>query len=164
MAVVAVIVVQSLRCVRLFATLWTAARQASLSFTISQSVLKFMSIELVMLSNHPIFCRPLLLLSSIFSRIRAFYSESALRIRWPKYWSFSLSISPSNEYSGLISFRIDWFNLPVNQGTLKSLLQHQNSKASILQGSGFFMIKLSHPYMTIGKTTALTRRTFWRRC
>ena len=159
-----VAVVQSLRCVRLFATLWTAARQASLSFTISQSVLKFMSNELVMLSNHPIFCRPLLLWSSIFSRIRVFYSESALRIRWPKYWSFSLSISPFSEYSGLISFRIDWFNLPVNQGTLKSLLQHHNSKASILQGSGFFMIQLSHPYMTTGKTTALTRQTFWRRC
>ena len=117
-----------------------------------------------MLSNHPIFCRPLLLWSSIFSRIRVFYSESALRIRWPKYWSFSLSISPFSEYSGLISFRIDWFNLPVNQGTLKSLLQHHNSKASILQGSGFFMIHLSHPYMTTGKTTALTRQTCWRRC
>ena len=160
MAVVVVIVVQSLCCVQLFATLWTAAHQAFLSFTISQSLLKFMSIESVMLSNHPIFCRPLLLQPSIFSRIRVFYSESALRIRWPKYWSFSLSISPSNEYSGLISFRIDWFNLPVNQGTLKSLLQHHNSKASVLQCSSFFMIQLSHPYMTIGKTTALTRRTF----
>ena len=143
MAVVVVIVVQSLCCVQLFATLWTAAHQAFLSFTISQSLLKFMSIESVMLSNHPIFCRPLLLQPSIFSRIRVFYSESALRIRWPKYWSFSLSISPSNEYSGLISFRIDWFNLPVNQGTLKSLLQHHNAKASILWHLAFFMVRLT---------------------
>ena len=145
-------------------TPWTAACQNSLSFTISQSWLKLMSIESVMASNHLILCHPLLLLPLIFPSIRVFSNESALRIRWPKYWSFSLSISPSNEYSGLISFRIDWFNLPVNQGTLKSLLQHHNSKASVLQCSSFFMIQLSHPYMTIGKTTALTRQTFWRRC
>ena len=146
-------------------TPWTAACPASLSINNSLSLLKLMSIESVMPSNHLILCHPLLLLpSSVFLSIRDFSNESALCIRWPKYWSFSLSISPFSEYSGLISFRIDWFNLPVNQGTLKSLLQHHNSKASILQGSGFFMIQLSHPYMTTGKTTALTRQTFWRRC
>ena len=125
------VIFQSLPCVRLSATLWTAARQASLSFTISRSLLKFMPIELVMLSNHPIFCCPLLLLSSVFSRIRVFSSELALHIRWPKYWSFSLSISPSNKYSGLISLRIDWFDLPANQGTLKNLLQHHTLFKSI---------------------------------
>ena len=124
-------------CVQLFATPWTAAHQASLSFTVSQSLLKFMSIESVMLSNHLIICRPLLL-PSIFPSIRVFSSESVLHIRWPKYWSFSFSISPSNEYSGLISFRIDWFDLLVVQGTLRSLLQHHSLKASILQHSAFF--------------------------
>ena len=124
-------VVQSLSCVQIFATPWTAARQASLSFTNSQSLLKLMSIELVILSNHLILCRPLLLLPSVFPSIRVFANESAVCIRWPKYWSFSFSISPSNEYSGLISLRIDWFDLAV-QGTLKSLSQHHSSKASIL--------------------------------
>jgi len=138
-------------------TPWTVARQASLSFTISQSLLKHMSIKSVMQSNQLILCCPLLLLASIFSNIRVFSNESALRIRWPKYWSFSFSISPSNEYSGLISFRIDWFDLLVVQGTLKSLLQHHSSKASILQCSALFMVQLSHPYVTTGKTIALTR-------
>ena len=124
--------VQSLSCVRLFATPWTAAHQASLSFTISQSLLKLMSTEPVMPSNHFILCHPNILLPSIFSSIRVFSNESALHIRWPKYWSFSFSISPSNEYSGLISFRIDWFDLLAVQGTLKSLLQHHNLKALIL--------------------------------
>ena len=123
---------------------WTAAHQASLSITNSQSLLKLMSIELVMLPNHLILCRPLLLLPSIFPGIRDFSSESALLIRWPQYWNFSFSISPSSEYSGLISFRIDWFNLAI-QGTLKSLLQHYNSKASILLCSAFFIVQLSHP-------------------
>ena len=136
--------------------LWTAARQASLSLTISWSLPKLMFIESVMPSNHLVLCRPLLL-SSIFPSIRVFSNESALHIRWPKYWSFS--ISPFNEYSGLISFRIDWFDLLAVQGTLKSLLQHHSSKASILQHSAF-MIQLSHPYMTTGKTTALTILTF----
>ena len=135
---------------------WTAACQASLSFTVSQSLPKLMSIESVMPSNHLILCR-LLLLPSIFPSIRGFSSESALHIRWPKYSSFSFSISPSNEYSGLISFKIDWFDLLVVQGTLKSLLQHHSSKASILWCSAFFMVQLSHPYMTTGKTIALTR-------
>ena len=138
---------QSLSHVQLFATPWTAVCQASL-FTNSWSLLKLMSIELVMPSNHLILCCPLLLLPVIFPRIRVFSSESV--IRWPKYWSFS--ISPSNEYSGLISFRIDWLDLLAVQGTLKSLLQHHSSKASILQCSAFFMVQLSHPYMTIGKT------------
>ena len=133
-------------------TPWTVARQASLSFTISQSLLKHMSIKSVMQSNQLILCCPLLLLASIFSNIRVFSNESALRIRWPKYWSFSFSISPSNEYSGLISFRIDWFDLLVVQGTLKSLLQHHSSKASILQCSALFMVQLSHPYVTTGRT------------
>ena len=137
------------RC-SVFATPWTAARQASLSFTISQSLLKLMSIELVIPSNHLILCCSLLLLPSIFPSNRVFSSESALHIRWPKYWSFS--ISPSNKYSGLISFRMDWFDLLAVQGTLKSLLQHHNSKASILQHSAFFMVRLSHPYMTTGKS------------
>ena len=151
-----IVVVQLLSCVQLFVTPWTAACQASLSFTISQSLLKLMSIELVMPSNHLILCLPLLLLSSIFPRIRVFSNESALRIRWPKYWSISFSISPSIEYSGLISFTIDWFGLLAIQGILKSLLQHHNSKASILQCSAFFIVQLSHPYMTTGKTIALT--------
>ena len=119
-----------------------------------------MSIESVMPSNHLILCRPLLLLPSIFPSIRIFFSESALHIRWPKYWSFSFNISPSKEYSGLISFRIDWFDLLPVQGTLRSLLQHHSSKASILQHSAFFMVQLSHPYITTGKTMVLTRRTF----
>ena len=141
-------------------TPWTPARQASLSITISWSLLKLMSIASVMPSNYLILCHPLLLLPSIFPSIRVFSSESVLRIRWPKYWSFSFSISPSNEYSGLISLRIDWFELPAVQETLKSLLQHHSSKASILQCSAFFMVQLSHPYMTTGKTLVLTRQTF----
>ena len=140
-------------------TAWTAACQASLSITNSQSLLKLMSIELVMPSNHLILCFPLLLPPSIFPSIRVFSSESVLYIRWPKDWSFSFSISPSNEYSGLISFRINWYDLAV-QGTLKSLLQHHSSKTSILWHSAFFMIQLSHPYMTAGKTIALPRQKF----
>ena len=136
---ITVVIVQSLSCVWLFATLWTIARRASPSFTITQSLLKLMSIESVMPSNHLILCRPLLL-PSIFACIRIFSNESALCIRWPKYWGFSFIISPSNEYSGLISFRTDWFNLAV-QGTLKSLLQHHSSKASILRHSAFFMVQ-----------------------
>ena len=139
---------------------WTAAHQAPLSFTISQSLLKLMSIESVMPSNHLVLCHPLLLLTSIFPGIRLFSNESALRIRWPKYWSFSFSISPSNEYSGLISFRIDWLDLLEDQGTLTSLLQHHSSNASVLQRSVFFMFQLSHSYMTTGKTIPLTRWTF----
>ena len=138
------------------ATPWTIARQASLSFTISQSLLKFMSIESVIPSNHLILCHPLLLLPSIFSSIRVFSNEPALSIRWPKYWSFSFSISASNEYSGLISFRIDRFDLLAVQETLKSLRQHHSSKASILWHSAFLMVQLSHPYMTTWKTIALT--------
>ena len=126
----------------------------------SRSLLKLMSIASVMPSNHLILCRPLLLPPSVFPSIRVFSSESVLRIRWPEYWSFSFSISPSNEYSRLISFRIDWLNLLAVQGTLKSLLQHHSSKASILWCSAFFTVQLSHPYVTTGKTTALTRRTF----
>ena len=137
-----IVVVQSLSRVRLFVTPWTAACQASLSFTVSQSWLRLMSIESVMPSNHLIFCHPLLLLPPIFLSIKVFSSELGLRIRWPKFWSFS--ISPSNEYSGFISFRIDWFDLLVVQGTLKSLLQQHNSKASIPQHSAFVMIQLSH--------------------
>ena len=155
-----VVVVRSLSCVCLFVTPWTAAHQAPLSSTISQSLLKFISVESVMLSHHLILCKPLLLLPSIFPSIRVFSNESVLRIRWPKYWSFSFSISPSSEYSGLISFRMDWLDLLAVQGTLKSLLQHHSSKASILQPSAFFMVQLSHPYMTTGKTIALTRLTF----
>ena len=139
---------------------WTAAHQASLSFTISQSLLRFMSIESVMLSNHFILCHPLLLLPSIFPSMRVFSNELAVRIRWPKYWSFSFSINPSNEYSGFISFRIDWFDLLAVQGTLKGLLQYHNSKASILWHSALFMVQLSHPYTITGKTIALTIQTF----
>ena len=152
--------VQSLSCVRLFATPWTAAFQASLSIINSRNPPKPMSIESMMPPNHLILCRPLLLLLSIFPSIRVFSNESAHCIRWPKYWSFSFSISPSNEHPGLISFRMDWLDLLAAQGTLKSLLQHHTSKASILQCSAFFILQLSHPYMTIGKTIALTRRTF----
>ena len=152
--------VQSLSRLRLFVTPWTAALQASLSITNSWSLPKLTSIESVMPSNHLILCRPLLLLPSIFPSIRGFSNESALRIRWPKYWNFSFSISPSNEYAGLISFRMDWLDLLEVHGTLKSLLQHHSSKASILQCSAFFTAQLSHPYMTTGKTTALTRQTF----
>ena len=152
--------VQLLSHVWLVVTPWTAARQASLSITNSQSLLKLMSIELVMPSNHLILCHPLLLPPSIFPSIRVFSSESALRIKWPKYWSFSFNISPSNEYSGLISFRMDCLDLLAVQGTLKSLLQHHSSKASILQCSAFFMVQLSHLYMTTGKIIALTRWTF----
>ena len=141
-------------------TPWTAACQSSLSFTISWSLLKLMSIESVMPSNHLILCRPLLLLPSIFPSIRVFSSESALRIRWSKHWSLSFSISPSSEYSGLISFRIDWFDLFAIQRTLKSLLQHHSSEASVLQHSAFFVVQLSHPFMATGKTIALTIRTF----
>ena len=146
--------VQLFSCVRLFATPWTAARQASRSITNSQSLLKLMSFESVMPSNHLILCHPLLLLPSIFPSIRVFLNESVLHIRWPEYWSFSFSISPYNEYSGLISFRMDWLDLLADQGTLKSLLQHHNSKASILWDSAFFIVQLSHLYMTIGKTIA----------
>ena len=138
----------------------TAARQASLSITNSQSLRKLMSIELVMPSNYLILCHPLLLLPSIFPSIRVFSNESVLHIRWPKYWSFSFSISPSNEYSGLISFRMHWLDLLAVQGTLKSLLQHHSSKASILQHSAFFIVELSHPYITTGKTIALNRWNF----
>ena len=127
------------------------------SITNSQSVLRLMSIESVMPSNHLIFCHPLFLLPSIFSNIRVFSNESVLHIRWPKYWTFSFSISPSYEHPGLISFRLDWLDLLAVQGTLKSLLQHHSSKASILQYSAFFIVQLSHPYMTTGKTIALTR-------
>ena len=151
--------VQLLSCVQLFATPWTAARQTSLSITNSQSLLKLTSIKSVMPSNHLVLCCPLLL-PSILPSIRVFSNEAVLHIRWPKYWSFSFSISPSNDYSGLISFRIDWFDLLAVHRTLKSLLQHHSSKASILQCSAFFIVQLSHPYMTTGKTKALTRWTF----
>ena len=150
----------SLSHVQLFVTPWTAARKASLSITNSQSLFKLMSIESVMSSNHLILYRPLLLLPSIFPSIRVFSNESVLHIRWPKYWSFSFNISPSNEHSGLISFRIDGFDLLAVQGTLKSLLQHHSLKASILRYSAFYIVHLSHPYMTTGKTKALTRQTF----
>ena len=143
-----------------FATPWTEECQVSLSTTNSQSSLKFTSIESVIPSNHLILCRPLRLLPSIFPSIRVFSNESALFIRWPKYWSFSFSIISSKEYSGLISFRIDWLDLLAVQGTLKSLLQHHSSKASVLRHSAFFIVQLSHPYMTTGKTIALTRWTF----
>ena len=152
--------VQSLSHVRLFVTPWIAARQASLSITNSQSSLKLTSIESVMPSSYFILCRPLLLLPPIPPSIRVFSNESTLRMRWPKYWSFSFSIFPSKEHPGLISFRMDWLDLLAVQGTLKSLLQHHSAKASILQCSGFFTDQLSHPYMTTGKTIALTRRTF----
>ena len=139
---------------------WITACQASLSITNSQSSLKLMSIESVMPSSHLILCHPLLLLLPIPPSIRVFSSESTLRMRWPKYWSFSFSISPSNEHPGLICFRLDWLDLLAVQGTLNSLLQHHSSKASILQRSAFFTVQLSHPYMTTGKTIALTRQTF----
>ena len=142
------------------ATPGTAACQASLPFTISQSLLKLMSIDSVMPSNHRILCLPLLLLPSIFPNITGFSNELVLHIRWPKYWSLSFSISPSNEYSGLISFRMDWLDLLAGPGTLKILLQHHSSKAMILQCSAFFIVQLSHPYMTTGKTIALTRWAF----
>ena len=158
--IIRIAVVQSLSHVQLFATPWTAARQASLSFTNSWSWLKLVSIESGMPSNHLIFCHPLLFLPSIFFSTRVFSNELALCIRWPKYWSFSFSISPSNEYSGLMSFRMDWLDLLAVQGTLKSLLQHHTSKVSILWHSAFFIVQLSHPYMTPAKTIALTRRTF----
>ena len=141
-------------------TPWTAACQASLSITNSRSLLKLTSIASVIPPSHLILCRPLLLLPSIFPSIEVFSNESILHIRWPKYWSFSFNISPSNEYSGLISFRMDWLDLLAVQGTLKSLIQHHNAKASILQHSAFFIVQLSHPYMTTGKTIALTRWTF----
>ena len=150
--------VQSFSRVRLFATLWTAACQALLSITDSRSLVKLMSIELVMPSNHLNLCCPLLFPPSISPSIRVFSNESVLHIRWSKYWSFS--ISPSNEYSGLIPFRMDWLDLLAVQGTLKSLLQHHSSKASILRHSAFFIVQLSRPYMTTGKTIALTRWTF----
>ena len=150
--------VQSLSQVQLFATPWTTACQASLSITNSWSPPKLMSIQLVMPSNHLILCCPLLLLSSIFPSIRVFSSESALCIRWLKYWSFSFNIIPSKEHPGLSSFRTDWLVLLVVQGTLKSLLQHHSSKASILHHSAFFTVQLSYPYMTTGKTIALTKQ------
>ena len=152
--------VQSLSRVRLFATPWIAAGQASLSITNSWSSLKLMSIESVMPSNHLIICRPLFLLPPIPPSIRVFSNQSTLCMRWPKYWSFSFSFSPSNEHPGLISFRIDWLDLLAVQGTLKSLLQHHSSKASILQRSAFFTAQLSQPYMTTGKAIGLTRWTF----
>ena len=150
-------IVQSLNRVRLFVTPWTAACQVSLSFTISWSLIKLMFIELMMPSNYLIFCCLLLLLPWIFPSVRVLSNESTLSIMWSKYSSFSFSISPSSEYSRLISFRIDWFNLSAAQGTLKSLLQHHSLKASILWCSSFFMVQLSHPYMTTGKTIALTK-------
>ena len=149
---------QSLSHVQLFATPWMAAQQASLSITNSWNLLKLMSVESVMPFNHLILCRPLLL-PLIFPKIGVFSSESALHIRWPKYWSFSFNISPSNEHPGLISFRMDWLDLLAVQGTLKSLLQHHSSKASVLRHSAFFIVQLSHPYTTTGKTIALNRRT-----
>ena len=146
--------------VQLFVIPWTAARQASLSITNSQSAPKPMSIESVMPSNHLILCRPLLLLPSIFPSIRVFSNESALCIRWPNDWSFSFNISPSNEHPGLISFRMDWLDLLAVQGTFKSLLQHHSSKASIFRCSAFFIVQLSPPYLTTEKTIALTTQTF----
>ena len=152
--------VQLLSCFRFFATPWISARQPSLSITNSRSSLRLTSIELVMPSSHLILCCPLLLLPLIPPSIRVFSNKSTLHMRWPKYWSFSFSIIPSKEIPGLISFRMDWLELLAGQGTLKSLLQHHNSKASILRHSAFFTVQLSHPYMTTGKTIALTRRTF----
>ena len=143
-----------------FETPWTAAHQVSLYINNSRSLLKFMSIESVMPSNHLLFCHPLLILPSIFPSIRVFSNESALPIKWPKYWSFSLSISPSKVSSGLISFRMDWLDLLAVKGTLKNLLQHHSSKASVLRCSALFMVQLSHLYMTTGKSIALTRWTF----
>ena len=155
--------VQSLSHVWLFVTPWTATRQASLSFTNSQTLLKLMSIESVMPFSHLTLCRPLLLLPSNFPRVTVFSNESALCIRWPKYQSFSFNISPSNKHPGLISFRTDWLDLLAVQRTLKSLLQHHSSKASMLLHSAFFIVQFSHPYMTTGKTIALTRRTLVQR-
>ena len=152
-----VVAVESLSHVQLFVTPWTARCQTSLPFTIFQSLLEFMSIELVMPSNHLILCHLLLLLPSIFPCIRVFFNESVLHIRWPKYWSFNFSIISSKEIPGLISFRMDWLDLVAVQGTLKSLLQHHSSKASILRCSAFFTVQLSHPYTTTGKTIVLTR-------
>ena len=157
-----VVVLQSFSHIQLFATPWTTEVHfsPSLSFTISRCLLKFISIRSVMPSNHLILCHPLFLLPSIFPSIRIFSNASALHTRWPKYWSFHFNISPSNEYSGLISFRTDWFDILAVQGTLKSLLQYHSSKASVLQCSAFFMVRLSHPYMTTGKTIALVMWTF----
>ena len=152
--------VQSLSHVRLFSTPWIAARQAYLSITNSRSSLKLTSIESVVPSSHLFLCHPLLLLPPIPPSIRVFSNESMLRMRWLRYWSFSFSISPSKEHPGLVSFRMDWLDLLAVQGTLKSLLQHHSSKASILWRSAFFTVQLSHPYMTAGKTIALIRRTF----
>ena len=148
---------QSLSRVPLFETPWTAACQTSLSISNSRSLLKLMSIESVMPSNHLILCHPLLFLPSIFPSVKVFSNESVLLIRWPKYWNFSFSICPSYEFLRLISFRMDWLDLLAVQGTLMSLLQHHSSKASILRCSAFFTVQLSHPYMTTGKTIALTR-------
>ena len=151
-------VVHSLSTVQLFAIPCTAPHEASLPFTISGSLLRLLSIESVMPFNHLVLCHPLLLPPSVFPSIRVFSNESVLCIRWLKYWSFSFSISPSNEYSGLISFRMDWLDLLAVQGTLKTLLQHHSSRASVLQHSAFFIVQLLHPYMTTGKTIALTRQ------
>ena len=151
--------VQSLSCVQLFATPWTAGHQAFLSITNSRSLLKLMSIDSVMPSNHLILCHPLLLLPSIFPSIRVFSNESALPIRWPKYWRFSFNISPSKEHPRLISFRMDWLDLLAVQGTLKSLLQHHSSKPSIFQYSDFFIVQFSHPYMTTGKTMKVKKES-----
>ena len=153
--------IQLLSCVQLFVTLWTAAHQASLSITNSWSLLKLMSIKSVMPSSHLILCHPLLLQPYIFPSIRVFSNELVLCIRWPKYWSFNFSISPSSEYSGLISFRMDWLGLLTIQGTVKSLLQHHSSKASVLQHSAFFTVQLSHSYMTTRKTIALVFVVFF---
>ena len=152
--------VQSLSCVWLFATPWITRSQASLSITISRGSLKLSSIESVMPSSHLILCHPLFLLPPIHPSIRVFSNESTLHMRWPKYWSFSFRIIHFKEHPGLISFRMDWLDLLAVQGTLNSLLQHHSSKASILRRSAFFIVQLSHPYMTTGKTVALTRRTF----
>ena len=152
--------VQLLSHARLYTTPWTAACQASMSIINSWSLLKLMSIESVMPSNHLILCRLLLLPPSIFPSIRVFSNESAILIMWPKYWSFSFNISPSNEYSGLISFKMDWWDLLAVKGTLKRLLQHQSSKTSVLRHSAFFIVQLSQPYMTTGRTIALIRWTF----
>ena len=154
------LVIQSLSCVWLFVTPWIAACQVSLSITNSQSLLKFMSIESVMPSNHLILCHPLLLLPSIFPSISVFSIELAFHLRWPKYWSFTFSISPSSEYSELISIRTDWFYLLAVRGTLKSVLQHHSSKTSVLRRPAFFMVQLSHPSMSTGKSMALIRQTF----
>ena len=152
--------VRLLSHIRLFVTPWITARQASLSITNSRTLPKLMSIESVLPYSHLTLCRPLLLLLPIPPSIRVFFIESTLHMRWPKYWSFSFSVSLSKEHPGLISFRMDWLDLLAIQGTLKSLLQHHSSKASMLQRSAFFTVQLSHPYMTTGKTIALTRRTF----